>query len=73
MSLLDRPVLFANFLSSDEVFSGKLTERTERITHLLYYDTLHLTWFSRMNLNGLPDCVGYANIIFGRFFGRFEG
>jgi hypothetical protein len=40
-------VLFANFSSSDETFSGKLTERTERIAHLLYYNTLHSKWLSR--------------------------
>jgi hypothetical protein len=39
-------VLFANFSSSDEIFSGKLTERTERIPHLLYYDTLHPEFLS---------------------------
>jgi hypothetical protein len=47
ISLFDRPVLFASFSSSDEVFSGKLTERTERITHLLYYNTLHPKSLSR--------------------------
>ena len=44
MSLLERPVLFANFSSSDETFSGKLIERIERIEHLLYYwITIHYT------------------------------
>src|SRR4030042_6056370 len=35
MSLLVRPVLLANLSSSDDMFSGKLTERTERIPCLL--------------------------------------
>src|SRR3989304_660473 len=40
MSLLFRPVRFANSSSSEDNFSGRLTDKTERMTHPLYYNTL---------------------------------
>ena len=46
MSLLVRPVLLANFSSSDDMFSGKLTERTERISCLLSLQYTTRSWLS---------------------------
>jgi hypothetical protein len=55
MSLLFRPVFFANSLSSEDIFSGKLMDKTDRITHLLYYNTLHPPILSRVKMNPNPD------------------